>query len=204
MPIRITPKLSLGPCVLALEDIEKITTLVEADFPGASFSADDKTWQIYGETREPFLKAIVDRDTLDAFGVWAKSTDPNQAKEITILFNQKEATISLAADPKYESWFEHLVNDIKKCVRRPTFSQVAAYLSKERRFDIRFLFLVFPLDLSEAFTAPYCKIVIKQRPPNQFVEGVKVNIVSNIIWAILVFALGIITALVGQRVFGGP
>lgn len=202
MPIRITPSLNLGPCVLTLEDIKNIADIVEKEFPQAIFSANDKIWQIYGEPKIPFLDAIAHRDTLDTFGIGAKVDLRGKSRDITILFNDKEASIKLAADPEDETWFEHLVTDIKKHVRPPTFRQIVAYLSKESRLDVRLAFLAIPVDLSATLTTPYCKIVIKQKPPDPFVENVKANIVSNIIWTIIVFVLGVAATLIGQQLLG--
>ncbi len=202
MPIRINPLLDLGPCVLTLENIKKIADTVEKEFPQAVFSADDKIWQIYGEPKVPFLTAVAHRDLLDAFGIWGQVDLVGKSREITVLFNDEEASIKLVADPEDEIWFEHLVTDIKKHLGPPTFRQMVVYRSGSTHFDVRLLFLTFPVDLSAALTTPYCRITIKQNPPNPFVENVKANLVSNVLWAIFVFILGIVSTLVGQLLLG--
>jgi hypothetical protein len=59
----------------------------------------------------------------------------------------------------------------------------------------------FVKGFSGTISTPYTKIVIRDKPPNAFLENVKANLVSNVIWAILVFILGIIATFVGQWLF---
>ncbi len=72
MPIRIKPKIDLGPCVLTLKSIEGITELVSKEFPNATFSANDYIWEIFDEKRAAFIQEIPQREKLDEFIVSVK------------------------------------------------------------------------------------------------------------------------------------
>ncbi len=206
MPIRIKPSHKLAPCILTLESIKKITELVGRDFSNdwdsVSFSASDGPWEIYDEPREAFLQAIAERSKLDSFIVEVKSE--GSIDKMGLVFNEMEAKVMLVADPQHENWFEHFMVDLKKCLLPPSFAQLVGHVygQQDFSFDIRLAFLAIPISPSLMISTPYCKIVIRQKPPSPFVENIKANIVSNIIWAIVVFVLGAVFTLVTQQILG--
>jgi len=204
MPIRIKPLQKLDPCILTLESLQKITALIESSFPNASdtiaFSASDDIWEIYDERRDSFLNAISGRQKLDSFRVDVKSQ--GAVEQIEIVFDDKEAKVLCIADPQQANWFEHFMIDLKKCLLPSSFVQFLAYVYGQREitFNFRLLFLTIPYNNPvPKISAPYCKIVIQQRPPSPFIENIKANIASNIIWAIFVFIFGIISTIVIQQ-----
>lgn len=206
MPIRIKPSLILSPCILTLESIQKITELISNEFPNTSdivnFSASDDVWEIYDEPCTSFLKAITERSKLDSFKVEVKSV--GSIHNLLLLFNEKEANVSLEADSQQEHWFQHFLIDLKKCILPPTFTQLAVHVYGQQNFSfgIRLAFFIIPVNPSLKISTPYTKIVIHQKPPNPFLENIKANIVSNIIWAVLVFALGAAFTLITQQILG--
>jgi len=206
MPIRIKPLHKLGPCILTLESLQKITELVSREFSNdwdsVTFSASDGIWEIYGEPRASFLQAIAGRSKLDSFTIEVKSE--GSIDKMGLVFNEREAKVTLIADPQHENWFEHFLVDLKKCLLPPSFTQlvVHVYGQQDFSFDIRLAVFAIPINPSLKISTPYCKIVIRQKPPSPFVENIKANIVSNIIWAIVVFVLGAVATLVTQQVLG--
>lgn len=203
MPTRIKPVHDLGPCVLTLESIQSIIEILERDLPAARYSATDSAWEIYDEPGQSFLDAISQRDTLDSFRV---STEIGVlsagGRKIEMVFDENSARILCTARPEHEHWFEHFLIDIKKQIRPPSFVQLAVHRFGHGAFYIRLPLLFLPLDTSMLVSTPYCKIVIRKRPPSPFVENVKANLVSNVIWAVIVFVLGVVATLVIQRLFG--
>lgn len=67
MPVRIKPVHDLGPCILTLESIKGICTLMDKEFGDVSFTAEDDIWTVYNEPSGAFLPTIVGRDKLDTF-----------------------------------------------------------------------------------------------------------------------------------------
>lgn len=168
------------------------------EFPSALFFATDEAWEIYDEdSRDNFLNAISHRETLDSFIV---STPRPSPRELELRFTESEAKILYKGNPDDENWFEHFLSDLKKSILPPTFRQLAVYAASSggNRFDLTLVFQ-YSIPINIRVETPYCKIVIQQRPPNQFVENVKANLVSNIIWAVITFALGVVATLVMQN-----
>ncbi|HEY9907979.1 MAG TPA: hypothetical protein V6D18_10315 [Thermosynechococcaceae cyanobacterium] len=199
MPIRIKPIYRLAPCVLTFEDIQKIATLVDMEFPVATFSANDKIWEIYEETREPFLTAISQRDVLDLLEIKANDNVSGDAREVKIIFSGDEAKVTCMADPKHERWFEHFINDLERCIHPPTLLQLMTYNYRYQNVISTALMVALPISVSLSRSTPYCKIVIRQKPPDPFIENIKANIVSNIIWAVGVFVFGVLATVVTQQ-----
>ena len=202
MPIRIKPTHDLRPCVLTLESLRKIVELVDEDFPTAAYSANDNVWEIYEEPKQSFLAAVSQRDTLDSFMVKAQTGVPGNERELQIVFDEDKATVSCMARPEHEHWFRHFLIDLKECILSPSFMQLVVHRYGQGRLYLRLPLLFVPFDISMAVSTPYCKIVIHRKPPNPFVENIKANLVSNIIWAVIVFLLGVITTLVTQGIIG--
>src|ERR1700752_3160718 len=210
MPIRIKPKIDLGPCVLTLKSIEGITELVSNEFPHATFCADDYIWEIFDEKRIPFIQEISRRQKLDEFLVIVKLSDANtrskkapRVEEMKIVFNKEEATVTCNAHPNQENWIEHFLTDLKKHILSPSLSQRMAILY--RTGNISTLFPAFIVSLTtisldgetDSTKYPYSRIVIKENPPNPFVENIKANMVSNVIWVLI----GAILLLITQWIF---
>jgi len=204
MPIRIKPVHDFGPCILTLESIQGIIELVERDFSSPKYSADDGIWQVFDDPKDSFLVAISQRQTLDSFRVKAKVSKSGNDKSVELVFDKDEARIECNANPDQNHWFEHFLIDIKKHIRPPSFSQIAIYRGMgSREFYLRIPLLFIPLDTSVAVSTPYCKIVIRKKAPDPFRENIKANLVSNAIWAIMVFILGVLLTLIttGQLKF---
>ena len=203
MPTRINPVQKLPPCVLTLESLQKITALIESSFPNTSdtisFSATDDIWEIYGERRDSFLSEVANRQKLDSFTVEVISQSATEKMEM--VFDEKEAKVVCVANSQQANWFEHFMIDLKKFLLPSSFAQLLVYVygQKDFKFDLRVAFLAIPFNPSVRITTPYCKIVIQQKPPSPFIENIKANIVSNIIWVILVFIFGIISTIVAQQ-----
>jgi hypothetical protein len=199
MPVRIRPVHDLGPCTLTLEQIQKISELVEQNFPSVTYSAYDGVWEIYDEPKDPFLLAISQRETLDSLGIKG-SGDPS--KEVAIVFNEKEAKVDCTARPEDENWFEHFLFDLRKFIGPPTVRQLTAYLYKDSDAFAPYLAhtsvlfgIPIRINTSAIIATPYCRIVIRQKPPSQLVENIKANLISNIIWVVIVFVSGALFAL---------
>ncbi len=89
---------------------------------------------------------------------------------------------------------------LKKHILPPAFRQLVAHASAYGREQIfPALTLLLPLAFGVTVSAPYCKIVIRQKPPSPFVENIKANLVSNLIWVIIVFLLGFVASVVTQQ-----
>jgi hypothetical protein len=57
------------------------------------------------------------------------------------------------------------------------------------------------LSINDLSGGIYCQIVLYKRPPNAFIENVKANLVSNLIWVIFVFVTGILFTLVSLWIY---
>lgn len=201
MPIRIKPSYDLGPCILKLDGIQGIITRVTKEFPDARFNATDETWEIFDESSEVFLQNISQRKSLDSFVVEAQKTSPDLFK-FDIIFNKRDANVLLVASPKYQEWFEHFLIDIKKYLDKPDFSQLLAYssssgfnLSSVSAFALSTVFST-ATKTTILFSAPYCKIIIQPNQSSTLVENIKANLISNMIWVILVFLVGVFVTLI--------
>jgi len=205
MPIRIKPVHELRPCLLNLTSIEGLSALVKKEFPSATFSATDTIWEIYDEpSRDEFLKAISSREKLDTFIIKTPpasivSASQSHPKDLELRFTESEAKILFNGNPDDENWFEHFLIDAKKYILSPTFRQLLVYLSTKNQLYLKLPLLIIPMDIEISAATPYSKIVIHQKAPNPFWENIKANIVSNIIWAILTFALGVIATIIAQQ-----
>jgi hypothetical protein len=211
MPIRIKPVHDLKPCVLDLESIKEICSLVEQNFNEAIFSGEDGVWEVYNEGKDNFISAISPRETLDSFTVEARNrvvvtktygnTVLNTAeieKDINILFNKYQATVKFSGPHDLENWFEHFMFDLKKHLRAPSFRQ--RLLAESGKGDYGPLGITIPagsmaagiikLGMSSG-SARYCQIVLHKRPPSAFIENIKANLVSNLIWVVIVFTAGV-------------
>ena len=203
MPVRIKPTYDLGPCVLNLESIQKIVNRVEGDFPATTNCfANDDVWEIFDEPGQSFLAAISQHDTLDSFSVKATSSTSGNRKEIDITFDEKKAEIRCTAHPEHEQWFKHFLIDITEYILPPSFVQLTAHRYMQGGFNLSFMFLSIPFNPSSAASTPYCRIVIRKKPPNPFVENIIANLVSNVIWIMLVFVFGIVSTLIAQNILG--
>jgi len=208
MPIRIKPVHDLGPCSLNLASIEGLSALALREFPSATFSATDRVWEIYDEpSRDKFLKAVSLRKNLDTFIIKAPLNSnisaPSQAnpKELELRFTESEAIILFNGSPSDENWFEHFLIDAKKHILSPTFMQLLMYLSTRNSVYLNALRFIIPFPIEISIETPYSKIMIQQKAPSPFWENIKANLVSNIIWAILTFALGAVATIIVQRYF---
>jgi hypothetical protein len=209
MPIRIKPKIDLGPCVLTLKCIEGITELVIKEFPDATFSANDYIWEIFDENRAVFIKEISEREKLDEFIVSVKTpaltSTPKKdlIEEIKIVFNKDEATVTCDAHPSQQNWIEHFLLDLNKHILPPSFSQRVANLYRKGELSVSLpvvfgSLLAISLDgATDSTKNPYSHIVIKESPPSPFVENIKANLVSSVIWALI----GALLLLIGQWVW---
>ena len=201
MPVRIKPVYDLGPCRLFLDGIKGISDRVERDFPNVRYGALDGAWEIYDEPRQTFLDAISQRERLDEITIIAEKEQPSPIS-LKIILGKKEANVYLVAAPELQDWFEHFLIDLKKHLEKPDFAQLLAYTTSARNkgigwFSAMVVVATVPgsFNTTLKFSSAYCKIIIHRRPPNEFVENIKVNLVSNLIWAILVFIAGVIVTL---------
>lgn len=193
MPIRIKPTHDLGPCVLNLDSLQRIIKLVDNEFPAATYSATDNVWEIYDEPSRPFLDAVSQRATLDSFvvnGKLATAANYMLPKEVTIVFNESEATVMCNAQPDQQNWFEHFLIDLKKHILPPSFAQRLANIYRKGNFTLSYPVIIGSVltmsveQFSNTAKNPYCRIAIRQRLPSPFIESIKANLVSNLIWAL--------------------
>jgi len=195
MPTRIKPEHELGPCVLTLESIKGIAELIGTNFQTSLYSAHDGVWEVYDEPREKFLQEVEQRNTLDSFRVEARGEINCTQRQIDLKFNESEAVLICAAHPTQQNWFEHFLIDFNKYVLPPTFSQKFAhsYLTPSSislPFGAFLALSTFSVDLAFPGRVPYCKIVIKKRPPNPFMQNVKAGLISSAIITIIALAVG--------------
>jgi hypothetical protein len=207
MPIRIKPVHDLQPCQLDLESIKGLCDLVEQHFNDARFSAEEGVWEVYDARRDELISAISPRETLDSFTVNASNNEaihsgPNAVlfleKEIKILFSRYQATVKFSGPHDLESWFEHFMIDLKKCLRPPRLRQRVLAERGEGDYEPLGIAVVSSSAVSwiiklglKASSTRYCHIVLHKRPPSPFIENVKANLVSNLIWVVIVFVAGI-------------
>lgn len=213
MPIRIKPVYDLGPCILDSASIQEMCALVGQSFNQAHYSAEDGIWEVFDEEAQAFLSAISDRKTLDTFKVKAENEigigedgyDLNR-RSLEMIFDQKQATLRFSAPFAQENWFEHFLFDLKKYIRPPKWQQlILAERGKGEDEPLPFTAVTRPftgglvefLTLSAIRSARvrYCYIILRRTPPNAFIENIKANLVSNLIWVVIVFAAGILFTL---------
>lgn len=193
MPIRIKPKYDLGLCMLDLEGIKAIAERVNTDFPSALYTAFDGMWEVYDEPKDGFINAISQRQTLDGIKITGSLQTQNDERKLTIVFDDKEANVTVIASQDYFDWYEHFLIDIKKYILPPSLNQRFGSVN-----DIHFgigipLLLVRPYIPIAIKGTTYCRITIKKKPPNPLMENVKAGIITNFLW-------WIITGLVGAGV----
>jgi len=119
-------------------------------------------------------------------------------EEIRIVFNKEEATITCNAHPSQQNWIEHFIIDLQKHILPPSFSQRMANLYRKSEFItlpvVIGSLVALSLDgITESTKNPYSRIIIKESPPSPFIENIKANLVSSIIWALLGATLLLIT-----------
>lgn len=204
MPIRIKPVYDLGPCVLDLEGIKEICALVHQHFNQACFSAESGIWEVYNEPSHEFIEAISPHQTLDSFVVKAENriqegnTSGEQTNRIIeMVFDRTQATVKFSGPFEQENWFEHFLIDTRKHLRRPDLRQRLLRETASTKLE------PFPIPaysdapslwtewlLRNAITssrAKYCYIILRRNPPDPFIENIKANLVSNLIWLIIAF-----------------
>ena len=214
MPIRIKPVHDLKPCVLDLDSIKEICSLVEQNFNSVRLSAEDGVWEVYNEGRENFISAISPRETLDSFTVHAQhiveirqetehgiAIFPNIVeKKIQLIFDKREATVKFTGPHELENWFEHFMIDLKKHLRPPLFRQ-RLLTDRDNNLYGSLSLALAGMTAARLSGGRYCQIILNKRPPNVFVENVKANLASNLIWAIIVFVAGSLFTLVSLWVY---
>ena len=225
MPVRIKPVHDFGPCVLDLDGIKNICALVDKDFPNPKYSAEDDMWEVYDESSANFIDLIQTHKKLDSFVVSATNTSvlnlasqPIQPdKTLKLIFNQYQATLKFTGDESLKRWLNHFFNDLKELIHPPTFRQLIN--TQKRGGDLEPISLpktvfitsasaiisgLIDKGISMALTgnsAPYCKIIIQKKEPNQFWNDVKTGLVTNIIWVILGSVGTIILGLIAYFIF---
>ncbi len=197
MPIRIKPVTDLGPCILDLANIKCICSLIEMSFGSVSCSAEDGIWEIYDADVTQLISAISERAKLDALKIEAKV----ETRIITLVFDRYQATIKFSGPYELENWFEHFLIDLRKCIGHPTLAQ-SMFAGRERGdyqpIGYPSLLLLQGMTTNAIVAAiravPYCRIILHHRPPSSFMENIKANLVSNLIWTIAIFVLGFLAA----------
>jgi hypothetical protein len=203
MPVRIKPEHQLDPCVLTLYNIQQIASLVSKEFPKVTFAAHDGYWEVYSEPKEGFLAAISGRSKLDSFRIDAESETGSERRKLEIVFNETLAKVIMSSPPEDLNWFEHFMIDLKKqCKSTPSHEFLIGFLGQPSDplqpdfilTPIRWLFRI-----KQPIREPYCRIIIAAKSSDPFRENIKANLVSNIIWAVIVFVVGVIVTLVTQQ-----
>lgn len=184
-------------------------------FSTVKFSAQDKFWEIYDEEElTSFIEAISSRLRLDYFSVEGYEKESGTVvfgekiehgsmqgvisvpdkliRSIHIHFDQDRAKVRCDISPDQLEWFEHFMIDLTKCLNPATFGQVFRLVGDKLPYP----YTIFLPQI------PYSRILIKQKTPDPFVEGIKVNLISNLIWAVLGVMIGFFaafsTGLIGQ------
>lgn len=214
MPIRIKPVHDLKPCVLDLESIQGICALIEGNFNRALFSAEDGAWEVFDAGRGEFISAIELRETLDSFTIRANNILVQEfkgeagavriehvEKEINIIFDRHEATVKFTGPYEMENWFEHFIIDLKKHLRSPRLRQ-RLRADKDSNVYGSLGVAIAGIAVTELSGGRYCQIILKERPPNAFVENVKANLFSNLIWVVIVFVAGSLFTLLSLWLYG--
>jgi hypothetical protein len=183
VPIRVNRVTKLGRCNLSLESIALICARVTREFPDARFNAQNEDWEVYDEEEIPFIQAISSRESLESFSAVAQNDAPERRLELT--FDQKEATAKLVAGEDQLDWFRHFLIDIEEYIRPKSLNEKFILWWKWNRDP----------------TSPYSRIAIRKKGPSPYLEGIKVNLASNVIWFILGFVflalLGWISSTIG-------
>ena len=197
MPERIKPIQDMGPCSLDLKSLQEITDLVNRSFATCRFSATDGTWEIYDETKERLLDKVAQRESLQSFSATAGSgndDEPLGRRHLRMIFDEYQATINFIADPGQREWFEHFMFDLRKHIHPARFSQRLAHAYGGTDFTASLfsaVFLAMPpgrILLADSST-PYTRIVIKEKEPNPLTQAIGANLISSLIWAIVVIFL---------------
>ena len=188
MPIRIKPTQEFKPCVITLDSIKEMISLIENEFDSITFSATDGIWEIYDEPKEGFLNHISQRETLDSLKMLGITTQDNS--EIEIVFDESSAFAKFIAPPSKDRWFQHFLGDIKNHLLRATFAQTLIYSFNVSDVYFRLPLLLFAVPVRfNNLSVPYCNIIIQKQPPNPFIENIKANLVSSVIWVVLTVLL---------------
>ena len=118
----------------------------------------------------------------------------SKVKSVELSFTRREASVKLRGSNEDMHWFEHFMMDLRRSVRRPRFS--------ERGLGRKFLIIILsglastlPAPIQDEGLpsgAPYSIIILQQEPPSPLIEGIKVNLISNVIWVVAAFVAGIV------------
>ena len=210
MPIRIRPELDLKPCKINNNGFNGIVERVHKDFPDATYCATDYVWEIYDETKDTFLAEVLQRENIDSFSIKAQSNNQlpqSDRKEIEIVFSETEASFICKAHPSQKDWVEHILIDINKHLLAPSLLQRMAH----NYFGSRAVRIPFTLttitgaamdlfwgEFMSAPKQPYCRIILREKPSNSFIENIMGNLVSNIIWLVFGALALLIIQLISQ------
>lgn len=204
MPIRIKPSFSLPPCVLYLDGITGICELINLHFEESIYVATDGFWEVYDADAGELLSAIRSHKRLDSLRVSArglKSGSPTHIFSdldagVTIIFDDVQARVDFEGGIEHQHWLEHFLIDLKKHLSAGTLYQ-RIFGSRTVRFEPGLsipLFLRIYSGGSVTASTPYCRLVIHKQPPSPFVENIKANLASNLIWSVAVFIGGLLFA----------
>jgi len=190
MPVHIKPVIDLGPCTLDRESVEKIIGIVEQSFQVSSFSGYQDIWEVYDEPGDSFLNIISRREKLDGFRIFARNKD-GDSKELEIVFDQEEAKISLKASPSESEWFKHFQLDLQEAILAPSMAQLATHRYGQGNLTFTVGLVVMP-NIALSSSVPYCRILLRRKALNPFIESVKSGIVANFFWLIITASVGAI------------
>jgi len=201
MPERIKPKFDFGPCTLNRSSIETLTHVMTSNLPSAVFAAEEGIWEIYDERRSSLLEAIKPRKRLDAFRARAEETLSGRSRIVELVFTQSEASLTSTLTPEDQTWLEHLIIDLRKALLRPSLSQRLGIVASQAKGLGRGdgFAMVTTLHFAIEYVVArrrirYTRIILDKPEPNAFIENIKANLVSNVIWLLL----GIVATFVVQ------
>jgi len=174
-----------------------LTEVMTSNLPSAVFAAEEGIWEIYDELRPTFLTALRPRKRLDAFRAHAEDLSSGRSRFVELAFTSTEAALTSTLEPDDESWLEHLIIDLRKALLSPSFSQRLAVAAREGKRGGGGLVLAASFNFAiESVTtprrAPYARIVLDEPEPSAFIENVKANLVSNLIWLLLGIAATVV------------
>ncbi|MEM9220603.1 MAG: hypothetical protein AAGD25_40570 [Cyanobacteria bacterium P01_F01_bin.150] len=139
---------------------------------------------------ESFLNIISRRDQLDSFRLFAQNKQDN-LKNLEIIFDQREAKISLKASPSESEWFKHFQLDLQEAILPPSMAQLATHRYGQGNLTFTFGLLAVP-NLTLSSSVPYCRILLRRKALNPFIESVKAGIIANFFWLIITTSFGVI------------
>jgi hypothetical protein len=158
---------------------------MDREFGSVMYTAEDGIWIIYEEPSGSFVSNVSAREKLDSFKAECK---PPQSRSATLIFNDQEAKVIFDVDPSDNDWVKHFMVDLNELIRPPSLFQ------RFGGFPIPLLLVggavVIPVK------QPYCRIIIKAKPPNQRFLEIGDNIFANLLYDLLKVVLGAILAIV--------